>query len=194
MPERYDIADGPATEDPYGTPVGSGRSESSTPRRWLSTAAGAFDDLLSTQAAFVLAAVILSFTPIVQAATYAVAALGFFVVVAWRNFVQLTTALVLPAVASASALGWFFAEFDIAFWLVFGLVLALVLWWFYPMRWGGDGELPRAVSQQAESFWWRSIRFVGGKLISFFRRPAQPKRPIEMLQPQTPHHQAIQLM
>ena len=192
-PERFDITDGPVTKDPYGTPIGSGRSESSTLRRWLSKTAGAFDDLLSTQEALVLSALLLSLTPVIQAAAYAVAALGFFVVVAWRNFVQLTTALVLPAVASASALGWFFAEFDIAFWLVFGLVLALVLWWFYPMRWGGDGELPRAVSQQAESFWWRSIRFVGGKLISFFHRPAQPKRPIEMLQPQTPHHHPTML-
>ena len=42
--ERFDIADGPATEDPYGTPIGSGRSESSTPRRWLMNTAGAFDD------------------------------------------------------------------------------------------------------------------------------------------------------
>ena len=65
-PERFDIADGPATEDPYGTPIGSGRSESSTPRRWLLSTAGAFDGLLSTQGAFVLAAVLLSFTPVRQ--------------------------------------------------------------------------------------------------------------------------------
>ena len=192
-PERYDIADGPATEDPYGTPIGSGRSESSTPRRWLSTAAGAFDDLLSTQAACVLAAVLLSLTPIVRAATYAVAALGFFVVVAWRNFVRLSTALVLTAVAGMSALGWFFDEFEILYWSVFGLVLAMGLWWLYPLRWGGDGELPRAVAQQAGSFWWRAIRFVGRKLISVFRRPAQPVRPLEMSRPQTPCHHPTML-
>ena len=127
-PERFDIADGPVTEDSYGTSVGSGRSEPSTPRRWLSNTAGAFDDLPSTQASFVLSAVLLCVTQVIQAAAYAVAALGFFVVVAWRNFVRLYIALVSTAVASASALGWFFAEFEIAFWSVFGLVLALALW------------------------------------------------------------------
>ena len=134
-----------ATSDPYPTPLGSGRSESS-PRQFMSSIWAWVDEALLSQLAALLAAVGLISTPVLSSAVHIIGAVGFAVVVTWRHFVRMSMAMTAFAAAGATATWYFLSELlmDFPAWIVGYVAVAVcaagALRFLWPGNWGTRGE------------------------------------------------------
>ena len=103
---------------------------------------GAVDGFLRHPFVFFLASLSLAITPVVTSLPYAVSAIGFAIVVAWRHFVYMGTAAVAVSIATATLVGWFFSEHTAVFWAICAVVAGSILWAIWPERLGDGSRLP----------------------------------------------------